>query len=232
MHPVVFKDLGLVDFKKTWDYQEALLQQIVAHKKLNREEPIEPTQYLLFCEHPAVFTLGKSGDDSNLLLAEHLLKEKKISYYHINRGGDITFHGPGQIVVYPILDLDWHFNDIHRYLRVLEQIVIDTLKEFGIEGGRVEGLTGVWLSDSKVPRKICAMGVRCSRWVTMHGIALNVNTDLTYYDYIVPCGIQDKGITSIQKEIGKQLDMQHVKEALLKKFEKHFALNLIEKTFA
>lgn len=230
MHPIVFKDLGLVDYKKTWDYQEALLKQIVEHKRLNHESPVEPTQYLLFCEHPAVFTLGKSGNKSHLLLAENILKEKKIDYYHINRGGDITFHGPGQIVVYPIIDLDWYFNDIHRYLRNLEQIVIDTIKEFDIEGDREEGLTGVWIKDNEIPRKICAMGVRCSRWVTMHGIALNVNTDLSYYNYIVPCGIEDKGITSIAKEVGKKVDINIVKDALLKQFVKHFEFNLIEKT--
>ncbi len=180
-----------------------------------------PTQnYLLFVEHPHVYTLGKSGDEKNLLLNQTQLKEKNSVYYKINRGGDITYHGPGQLVAYPILDLDNFFTDIHRYLRLLEETIIQTLKEYGIESGRSKGETGVWLdADDKLKaRKICAMGVRCSRWVTMHGWGFNVNADLGYFDNIIPCGINDKAVTSLNRELGRDVDMNEIKEKLKRNF--------------
>ncbi len=218
-------DLGLIDYKEAWDYQEKIFDSIVQTKVNNRTLPISeqiPTNnFLIFCEHPHVYTLGKSGHESNLLVNEQELKEKNATYYKINRGGDITYHGPGQVVGYPILDLDNFFTDIHKYLRYLEEMVILTLAEYGIDAGRSVGETGVWI-DAEHPlkaRKICAMGVRASRWVTMHGFALNVNADLNYFGNIIPCGIVDKAVTSMDKELGQKVDEQEVK----KKLEKHFA---------
>jgi lipoyl(octanoyl) transferase len=216
---VEYQDLGLIDYKAAWDYQEELFKGVIDQKILNRKTPElsqTPRNYLLFCEHPHVYTLGKSGDEKHLLLNADGLKQHEATYYPINRGGDITYHGPGQIVGYPILDLDQFFTDIHRYLRFLEEGVILTLAEYGIIGGRIDGLTGVWLDidDPKKARKICALGVKCSRWVTMHGFAFNVNTDLGYFAHIIPCGIDDKAVTSMKKELGRDLDMNEVKEKL------------------
>lgn len=216
---VQYTDLGIVKYKSAWDLQEVLFSETIAQKIALRTNPIPgnyPNNHLLFCEHPPVYTLGKSGKQENLLLAEAELQEKKIDYHHINRGGDITFHGPGQIVGYPILDLDQFFTDIHKYLRLLEEAIILTLKDYGIIADRVKGLTGVWIDghDEKLARKICALGIKCSRWVTMHGFAFNVNTDLNYFDHIIPCGIDDKGVTSIEKELNKPVDMNEVKEKL------------------
>jgi lipoyl(octanoyl) transferase len=215
---VTFEDWGLLDYQQAWDQQEKVFSDTVAIKINNRnhpdEEELTPNK-LIFVEHPHVYTLGKSGKPENLLLDEKGLKEKQATYYKINRGGDITYHGPGQTVGYPILDLDNFFTDIHLYLRTLEEAIILTLKDFGIEAGRYPGYTGVWLdADNDKARKICAMGVRCSRWVTMHGFAFNVNTDLDYFKNIVPCGIDDKDVTSMQKELGEKLDMEKVKEIL------------------
>ena len=213
-----------MDYKACWDYQEKLFNEIVQQKILNRDLPPEkqiPTKnYLLFVEHPHVYTLGKSGDEKNLLLNQKQLEEKNSTYYKINRGGDITYHGPGQLVAYPILDLDNFFTDIHKYLRLLEETIILTLKEYGIESGRSKGETGVWLeSENKLKaRKICAMGVRCSRWVTMHGWGFNVNADLNYFNNIIPCGINDKAVTSLNKELGHQVDMKEIKEKLKNNF--------------
>lgn len=219
MQQVWFRDLGLVDFKETWDYQESLLNGLVKLKLSNRDLPeeqrISPVHHLLFCEHPHVYTLGKSGSPDNLLIDERQLEENKAVFYKINRGGDITYHGPGQVVGYPIFDLDYFFNDIHQYLRYLEEAVILTLQDYGITGYRIPGLTGVWIGkETPEARKICAFGVRCSRWVTMHGFAFNVNTDLGYFNHIVPCGIQDKAVTSMEKELGRPVSMEAVKRSL------------------
>ncbi|MEJ2882581.1 lipoyl(octanoyl) transferase LipB [Pedobacter sp. GR22-6] len=214
---VKFIDWGLVDYQEAWDRQEQIFQQTVAVKTQNRtnQTTLETPNFLVFCEHPHVYTLGKSGHPENLLLDEQGLKDKQATYHKINRGGDITYHGPGQIVGYPILDLDNFFTDIHLYLRTLEEAVILTLKDYGIEAGRYPGFTGVWLdADNEKARKICAMGVRCSRWVTMHGFAFNVNADLDYFKNIVPCGIDDKAVTSMQQELGERLDMETVKMRL------------------
>lgn len=231
MPKVQFQDLGLIDYKEAWDYQEEVFKYNIDAKIENRKADktiTETINHLLFCEHPHVYTLGKSGDESHLLLSEALLKQKGATYYKINRGGDITYHGPGQIVGYPILDLDYFFTDIHKYLRFLEEMVILTLAEYGIEAGRYEGYTGVWL-DADNPlkaRKICAMGVRCSRWVTMHGFAFNINPDLDYFNNIVPCGITDKQVTSMQKELNKEIDVNEVKEKLKKHFTQLFEAEL------
>ena len=215
---VIYEDLGLIDFKEAWDYQTRLFDDTIALKMDNRRDENNKrttSNYLLFCEHPHVFTLGKSGKETHLLLNENSLKARGATYYKINRGGDITYHGPGQLVAYPILDLDHFFTDIHKYLRFLEEAVIKTLAEYDIIAERVEGLTGVWVDGTKpTARKICAMGVKCSRWVTMHGIALNVKPDLSYFKNIVPCGINDKSVTSIQNELGKEIDMNDVKQKL------------------
>lgn len=208
---------GLIDYKQCWDFQEELFKQTI-DKKINirdgKEEGVTEN-YLIFCEHPHVYTLGKSGKAEHLLITDELLDKYDAQFYKINRGGDITYHGPGQLVMYPIFDLDHFFTDIHKYMRFLEEAVILTLNEFGISAGRVDGLTGVWL-DGGTPqeRKICAMGVKSSRWVTMHGIALNVNTDLSYFNHIVPCGIVDKSVTSMSKELKQQVDMKAVEKAL------------------
>lgn len=208
---VEYIDLGLVDYKKAWDFQEEYFKKIVDIKINNRNNQTEETtpNYLLFCQHPHVYTLGKSGKVENLLLDEHGLDEKEATFYKINRGGDITYHGPGQLVVYPILDLDNFFTDIHKYMRFLEEAVIKTCANYGITTGRIDGLTGVWINDGN-PRKLCAMGVKSSRWVTMHGLALNVNTNLEYFGNIVPCGIDDKAVSSIQKELGKEIEITEV----------------------
>lgn len=225
MQKVKYTDLGLMDYKEAWDYQENLFSGIVKTKVDNRSLPDnqqQPTNnYLLFCEHPHVYTLGNTGDKEHLLINEQQLQEKKATYYKINRGGDITYHGPGQIVGYPILDLDNFFTDIHKYLRFLEEMVIRTLAEYNIVAGRSKGETGVWL-DADNPlkaRKICAMGVRASRWVTMHGFAMNINIDMDYFGNIIPCGIADKAVTSLDKELGHKVNEEEVKE----KLKKHFA---------
>ena len=229
-----FIHLGLKDYQEAWDFQEALFKksvdQKIANRKLPEVEQVETKNYLIFCEHPHVYTLGKSGDENHLLANDAFLKEKEASFYKINRGGNITYHGPGQIVGYPILDLDHFFTDIHKYLRYLEEAVIRTLNEYDIESGRVDGLTGVWLDgdDEKKARKICALGVKSSRWVTMHGFAFNVNSNLEYFNYIVPCGIQDKAVTSLSKELGRELDMKEVEEKLKKHLATIFEMDLIE----
>ena len=214
---VDFIDLGLIDYKKCWDYQEVLFAKILKTKSLNRnsEEQLKTENYFIFCEHPNVYTLGKSGDEKNLLVSKKDLLKKNADFYKINRGGDITFHGPGQIVGYPIFDLDNFFTDIHKYLRLLEEAVILTLNEYGVFCGRSRGETGVWVdAGKKNARKICALGVRTSRWVTMHGFALNVNTDLDYFNNIIPCGISNKKVTSIKNELEKQLKIEDVKKKL------------------
>lgn len=218
MRKVRFQDLGLIDYKRSWELQEALFDETIALKIKARKEGVEPAStqnHLLFCEHPHVYTLGKSGKKEHLLSGEDFLSSIGASYYEINRGGDITYHGPGQLVVYPIFDLDHFFTDIHKYLRFLEEAVILTLKEYGILADRSKGETGVWLDpDGPNARKICAMGVKCSRWVTMHGIGFNINTDLSYFDHIVPCGIQNKKVTSLRHELGKEVDIDALRNKL------------------
>ncbi len=230
MTTVKYENLGLIDYKEAWDYQEKIFRNTVDLKiKIRNGETSESTKnYILFCEHPHVFTLGKSGDKNNLLLDDEALVKNEASFYAINRGGDITYHGPGQLVVYPIFDLDHFFSDIHKYLRFLEEAVILTLKEYGIESGRVDGLTGVWI-DGELPsaRKICAIGVKSSRWVTMHGIGFNINSDLSYFSHIVPCGITDKAVTSMQQELGKKLDLQEVADVLKNKLAELFEYSYI-----
>lgn len=230
---VIFSDLGLMDYKACWDYQEKLFNAIVEQKVANRNNPTSvPTKnYLLFVEHPHVYTLGKSGNEKNLLINETSLAQKNAAYYKINRGGDITYHGPGQLVAYPILDLDNFFTDIHKYLRLLEETIILTLAEYGIKGERSKGETGVWIepNDPLKARKICAMGVRCSRWVTMHGWGFNVNSSLDYFENIIPCGIQNKAVTSLNKELGvSEISMKEVKQKLKKHFSVLFGCNIIE----
>ncbi len=222
MRKVICEDLGLIDYKEAWDYQEKKFNELVERKLKNRELSDSSLHdkvihYLLFCEHPHVYTLGKSGSEDHLLLNESQREQHQVSYYKINRGGDITYHGPGQLVMYPIFDLDDFFTDIHKYLRFLEEAVILTLKEYGVHSGRYPGYTGVWLDpqDDSKARKICAMGVKCSRWVTMHGIGFNINTDLSYFNHIVPCGIEDKQVTSLHKELGREVDMHELKAKLL-----------------
>lgn len=221
-----FQDLGVKDYKETWDLQEELFQEILNTKIKNRREQstIETQNHFLFVEHPHVYTLGKNGDLKNLLLSEDQLREKNATFYPINRGGDITYHGPGQIIGYPIIDLENFFNDIHRYLRTLEDVIILTLKDYGLAPERSKGETGVWLDvGTPFARKICAMGVRASRWVTMHGFALNVNTDLGYFDNIVPCGINDKAVTSLNVELGqKEVAIDELKTKIKTNFEKLF----------
>lgn len=228
---ILFKDLGNKDYKETWDYQESLFQSIIEVKQKNRAENTQlPTpNYFLFVEHPHVYTLGKSGDISNLLIDEKTLEKKGAKFYKINRGGDITYHGPGQIVGYPILDLDNFFTDIHKYLRLLEETIILTLKDYGIEATRSEGETGVWIDvGTPFARKICAMGVRSSRWVTMHGFAFNVNADLGYFDNIIPCGIRGKAVTSLNVELGKkEISISEVKEKITKYFQQLFEAEFI-----
>lgn len=221
-------ELNQKDYKETWDFQSDLLQGIIDTKIRNRREElsIETDNYFLFVEHPHVYTLGKSGDMSNLLLNEKQLEAKGITFYKINRGGDITYHGPGQIVGYPILDLENFFTDIHKYLRFLEEVIIKVMADYGLKGVRSEGETGVWLDvGTPFARKICAMGIRTSRWVTMHGFALNVNADLGYFDHIIPCGIKGKAVTSIEAELGRKLDVEEVKNKILKYFKEIFEVN-------
>jgi len=224
-------DLGSKDYQETWDFQEQLFQEILSIKSENKKHDTfnETPNHLLFVEHPHVYTLGKSGDVSNLLIDEKQLKEKGASFYKINRGGDITYHGPGQVVGYPILDLENFFTDIHKYLRLLEESVILTLEEYGVKSGRSEGETGVWLDvGTPFARKICAMGVRASRWVTMHGFALNVNSDLGYFDHIIPCGIRGKAVASLNVELGvDKVNEVEVKEKIKKHFSQLFEASLV-----
>jgi lipoyl(octanoyl) transferase len=231
MPQVVFQDLGLIDYKEAWDYQEKRFNEILDVKRNNRRESKQdPTlSYLLFCEHPHVYTLGKSGDEKNLLVNEEYLNSRGATFYKINRGGDITYHGPGQIVGYPILDLDNFFTDIHKYLRYLEEAVILTMADYGLEGTRSEGETGVWLDvGTEKARKICALGVRSSRWVTMHGFAFNINSDLSYFGNIIPCGIVDKSVTSMHTELGREIDMQEVKDKLKGYLTKQFDFQFLK----
>ncbi len=229
MQTVQLIDLGLKDYKETWEYQEKLFQEIIDIKVANRRNNThtQTPNYFIFVEHPHVYTLGKSGDLNNLLLNETQLKEKGASFYKINRGGDITYHGPGQIVGYPILDLDHFFTDIHKYLRFLEEVIILTLADYGLKTERSKGETGVWIDvGTPFARKICALGVRTSRWVTMHGFALNVNTNLGYFDNIIPCGIKGKAVTSLEAELNKKIPLEEVKS----KIQSHFKA-LFEVTF-
>ena len=246
MQEVFFKDLGRAEYKQVWDYQESLLQENVRIKTELRRLTDHPegrltdhpdtvearglatSNYLLFVEHPPVYTLGKSGHMENVLIDEVHMKEKGIDFFQTNRGGDITFHGPGQIVGYPILDLERFYTDIGKYLRNLEEVIILVLKTYGIQGDRSQGETGVWIESGVKgrERKICAIGVRCSRWITMHGFAFNVNTDLDYFGNIVPCGIQDKQVTSLEKELGRTLPMEEVKEEVRRRFEEVFNVEL------
>lgn len=226
-----FEDLGLKDYKEVWEYQEELFDQVVGVKLHNRENPNSLkhiTNHLLFVEHPHVYTLGKSGVQNNLLINEQFLKQINATFYKINRGGDITYHGPGQLVGYPIFDLEALDLQVKSYIHNLEQAIIETIAEYGIKSERLDGATGVWI-DTTIPgkaRKICAIGVKASRYVSMHGFALNVNTDLTYFNHINPCGFVDKGVTSMQKELGKNIDMEEVKSLLLKKISKIFNIQL------
>jgi lipoyl(octanoyl) transferase len=225
---ILLRDLKIKDYKETWDYQSELLQETVGVKIDNRrnEKQNKTKNHFLFVEHPHVYTLGKSGDFSNLLLSEKQLEEKGATFYKINRGGDITYHGPGQIVGYPILDLENFFTDIHKYLRLLEESIILTIAEYGLKGERSEGETGVWLDvGTPFARKICALGIRCSRWVTMHGFALNVNTNLGYFDHIVPCGIRGKAVASMEAELNRELDLAEVKGKILTHFKALFEVD-------
>jgi lipoyl(octanoyl) transferase len=230
MQNVQLINLGLKDYKETWDFQEEIFQKTIDikidNRRNNRENPTK--NHFIFVEHPHVYTLGKSGDISNLLLSEEQLKQKGATYYKINRGGDITYHGPGQIVGYPILDLDNFFTDIHKYLRFLEEVIIKTLAEYGIKSERSDGETGVWLDvGTPFARKICAMGVRTSRWVTMHGFALNVNVNLGYFDNIIPCGIKGKAVTSMEAELNRKVPMEEVQQKILKHFKEMFEVEFI-----
>ncbi|NHE57128.1 lipoyl(octanoyl) transferase LipB [Cyclobacterium plantarum] len=235
---VYFKDLGRKDYRETWDMQEQLFADTIAIKINNRNLTVSSQQitqnYLLFVEHPHVYTLGKSGKPENLLLDEAGLKKVGASYYPINRGGDITYHGPGQLVGYPVLDLDNFFTDIHKYLRFLEEAVIATLEEYDIEAGRIEGLTGVWIDHIRQdnPRKICALGVKSSRWVTMHGFAFNLNTDIAYFNHIVPCGISDKAVTSMHLELGHPVDEAEVKNKVKVHLARLFGMDFVENLFS
>ena len=234
---VQIQDLGLIDYQFGWAYQERLLAEIVAVKIANRSLPTDQqnltSNYVVFCQHPHVYTLGKSGKESHLLANDAFLETIGATYYKINRGGDITYHGPGQLVGYPILDLDNFFTDIHRYMRLLEEAIIRTLADYGLSAGRIDGLTGVWLgSESEEnrlngPRKICAMGVKASRWVTMHGFALNVNTDLSYFNHIVPCGIADKAVTSMQAELGREVPVVEVMKRVSQHLAELFEMELV-----
>ena len=232
---MIFQDLGIIDYKTAWDYQEILLAENVAVKTAARLQDdviaseTDTKNFFLVCEHKAVYTIGKSGNLNNILLPIHVLKEKGIDFFQTNRGGDITFHGPGQLVGYPILDLEKFYTDIGKYLRNLEEVIILTIANYGIKGERSSGETGVWI-DTGVKgraRKICAIGVRCSRWITMHGFALNVNTDLSYFNNIIPCGIQDKQVTSIEREFGAKIDLEEMKVLIRKNFQSVFNTELV-----
>lgn len=228
---VLFQDLGTQDYQPTWDYQEELLKQNLDIKKHNRDFPDQQqstSNHLLFVEHPHVYTLGKSGHEKNLLANENKLQEINASYVKVNRGGDITYHGFGQMVGYPILDLENFYTDIHRYMRDLEEVIIRTVADYGLQGERSQGETGVWLDVGKpYARKICAMGVKASRWVTIHGFALNVNTDMRYFEYIIPCGIADKQVTSLKRELEREIDMEEVKDKIKKHFTDVFGCELV-----
>ena len=227
---VKHKSLGHIDFQVAWNRQESIFNGIIKTKIENRKRQgnVETENYLITCSHPHVYTLGKSGDENNLLIDKSIIEKEKLDYYKINRGGDITYHGPGQIVVYPILDLENFFTDIHKYLRNLEEAVILTLNDFNIKSGRVKGLTGVWVNhDSTNPKKICALGVKTSRWVTMHGLAFNVNTDLKYFENIVPCGINDKEVTSVHLETNNDITIEKVEKKLIYNLSKVFAFEII-----
>lgn len=246
MQQVLFTDLGKLSYKQAWDYQEELLQanvklksvvsswqlaekpSAISHRLIAKEEP-QTQHHLLFVEHPPVYTLGKSGSIANVLIGEEEQKTKGIEFFKTNRGGDITFHGPQQIVGYPIIDLEKFYTDIGKYLRNLEEVIIVTMAEYGLKGERSKGETGVWMEPGVKgkERKICAIGVRCSRWITMHGFAFNVNTDLSYFDYIIPCGIPDKQVTSLQKELGREVDFDEAKEKVKRNFEKVFEVELM-----
>jgi lipoyl(octanoyl) transferase len=236
MMRVQFRDLGLIDYKSAWDMQEKLLFDNVSLKTAalaadrNTDPQAIPTKHhLLFCEHQPVYTLGKSGEISHILISDEDREKKGIAFYHTNRGGDITFHGPGQIVGYPIMDLEKYYTDIGKYLRNLEEVIILVMSEYGLKGERSKGETGVWLDPgiSGHERKICAMGVRCSRWITMHGFAFNVNTDMDYFNYIIPCGIENKAVTSLQRELNMTISMMEVQERLKRRFEEVFTCSLI-----
>ena len=234
MHQIEFADIGLTSYKEAWDFQDVLFREILNIKTENKRHSLnqKTPNYLLFTEHRHVYTLGKSGDPKNLLIDDDEMKKQKIEYFKTNRGGDITYHGAGQIVGYPILDLENFFTDIKKYMRFLEEVIINTCLEYGLEAKRIEGLTGVWLSDTdgSNPRKICAMGVKSSRWVTMHGWAFNINTDLTYFNHIIPCGIDDKAVTSLAEELESKQDIEEVKKRLKRNFEQIFEAILKEKT--
>ena len=229
---VYFMDLGLIEYQKCWDFQTKLFNETVQQKIQNRKTPEKTTKtknHLIFCEHPHVYTLGKSGNERNLLINQEEQEAKKVTFFKTNRGGDITYHGPGQLVVYPILDLDYFFSDIHKYLRFLEESVIMTLKDYGLSGKRLDGLTGVWITNKNgIDRKICAIGVKSSRWVTMHGIGFNINSDLNYFKNIIPCGIEDKSITSLQRELGRIVDMIELKNRFKNNISNIFKIKLLE----
>ena len=227
---VKYKSLGLINYEESWKKQESIFNKIIDTKIKNRnlQKEIKTDNYILTCSHPHVYTLGKSGDEKNLLIDKNIIEKENLEFFKINRGGDITYHGPGQIVIYPILDLENFFTDIHKYLRSLEEAVILTLKEYNIESGRIKNYTGVWIDiKSDNPRKICALGVKTSRWVTMHGLALNVNTDLNFFKNIIPCGINDKEVTSISKEVGQDIKIKDVEKKLLNNLSKVFEFKLI-----
>ena len=234
MREVEFQDIGNVRYGAAWDFQTKLFERTVDQKLINRKTPEraeETTDHLIFVEHPPVFTLGKSGKEAHLLVDQARLQEEGIDYHSVNRGGDITYHGPGQIVGYPILDLDHYFTDIHKYLRYLEDVVIKTLAEYGLTAGRSDGETGVWLdAGTPLARKICAMGVKASRWTTMHGFALNINTSLKHFGLIVPCGISDKQVTSLHLELGREVNLEEVKDHLKKHFVVQFGCTLVPTT--
>lgn len=231
---VIYRDLGLIDYAEAWDYQKSVSGQVIELKLFNRELPVCEQQvnynYLLFCEHPHVYTLGKSGSENNLLINKDLLSEKGATFFKIDRGGDITYHGPGQIVGYPIIDLEAYSMSVKQYVHNIEETVIQTLEKYSISAGRLKGATGAWIDpeDPIKARKICAIGVKVSRYVTMHGFAFNINTDLNYYNYINPCGFVDKGVTSLQKELGRKIDMNEVKASLLKSFEDVFGFSFTD----
>ena len=229
---VYFMDLGLIEYQKCWDFQTKLFNETVQQKIQNRKTPEKTSNtknHLIFCEHPHVYTLGKSGNERNLLINQKEQEAKNVTFFKTNRGGDITYHGPGQLVVYPILDLDYFFSDIHKYLRFLEESVIMTLKDYGLTGKRLDGLTGVWITNKNgIERKICAIGVKSSRWVTMHGIGFNINSDLSYFKNIIPCGIEDKSITSLQRELGRIVDMIELKNRFKNNISNIFKIKLLE----